>query len=130
MAGAVEGSAAGAQSKIEGCWHLTFLRGRWEMNEHVTNLKTYFLIFGILLLLTAVTTWVSFINIGHLNTLIAMIIAFSKAVLVVLFFMHVRHSSRLTKIVVTTALLWLIILFGLTLSDYFTRNWFDSGWNR
>lgn len=100
------------------------------MNEHMTSLKTYFTIFGALLILTAVTTWVSFVNIGHLNTLIAMAIAFSKAVLVVLFFMHVRHSSRLTKIVVTTGLLWLLILIGFTLSDYFTRNWFDSGWNR
>jgi len=100
------------------------------MKEHAISIKTYFMIFGILLILTAVTTWVSFINIGHLNTLIAMAIAFSKAVLVVLFFMHVRHSSRLTKIIVTTALLWLIILFGFTLSDYFTRNWLDSGWNR
>ncbi len=100
------------------------------MNEQATSLKTYFVIFGVLLTLTAITTWVSFIDIGHLNTLIAMTIAFFKAGLVVLFFMHVRHSSRLTKIVVTTALLWLIILFGFTLSDYFTRNWFDSGWNR
>ncbi len=100
------------------------------MNEPATNLKTYFIIFGVLLILTAITTWVSFINIGHLNTLIAMAIAFCKAGLVVLFFMHVRHSSRLTKIVVTTGLLWLLILIGFTLSDYFTRNWFDSGWNR
>jgi cytochrome c oxidase subunit 4 len=100
------------------------------MKDHVTDPKTYFLVFGALLILTGVTTWVSFMDLGHLNTLIALTIAFTKAALVVLFFMHVRHSSRLTKIVVTTAFLWLIILFGFTLSDYFTRNWFDSGWNR
>lgn len=100
------------------------------MTDHTSGLKTYFAIFIILLVLTAVTTGVSFIDLGHWNTVIALTIAFTKAVLVVLFFMHVRHSSRLTKVIVTTAFLWLMILFGFTLSDYFTRNWFDSGWNR
>jgi cytochrome c oxidase subunit IV len=100
------------------------------VNEQGRSLIIYFVVFGTLLVLTGFTTWIAFVNLGEFNVVVALGIAFAKAVLVVLFFMHVFHSSKLTKIVVATALFWLLILIGFTLSDYLSRNWFDSGWNR
>ena len=64
----------------------------------------------------------------RLNTVIALTIATIKATLVVLYFMHVRYSSRLVWVIVTSALFWLAILFALTLSDYWTRDWLRVGW--
>jgi cytochrome c oxidase subunit 4 len=60
---------------------------------------------------------------GSLNVIIALTIAVTKATLVVLYFMHVRYSSRLIWVVFTSALFWLGILFVFTLSDYWTRGW-------
>jgi len=91
------------------------------MSQHITPIRTYLLIFFALLVLTAVTVSVAFIDLGRWSDLVAMAIAIFKASLVVLFFMHVRHSRPMTKITVTSSLFWLLILFGITLSDYFTR---------
>jgi cytochrome c oxidase subunit 4 len=93
------------------------------MLDHVVAQKTYFLIFGILLALTALTTGVAFIDLGQWNTIVALTIACCKATLVVLFFMHLRWSTRLIRAVVLSALLWLAILIGLTTTDYVSRNW-------
>ena len=93
------------------------------MAEHVVPKKVYYNVFGVLIVLTAVTTLVAFADLGPFNTIVALTIAVSKAVLVVLFFMHVRYSSRLTWIVLASGLFWLAILLSLTLSDYFTRAW-------
>jgi cytochrome c oxidase subunit 4 len=91
------------------------------MSEHIVSKRIYFVIFGALLVLTGLTYWVALFDFGPLNTIIALTIAVSKALLVVLYFMHVRYSSRLTKVVVISGLFWLAILVSLTLSDYFTR---------
>lgn len=73
---------------------------------------------------TAITVWAGFLNFpGYWNVIIAMTIACVKATLVVLYFMHVRYSSRLIWVVFTSALFWLIILFALTFADYWTRAW-------
>jgi cytochrome c oxidase subunit 4 len=93
------------------------------MSEHVVSKKTYFAVFAVLMVGTAVTVQAAFINMGFLNNLVALGIAVVKATLVVLFFMHVRYSSRLTWIVVVSGLVWLIIMFAFTLSDYDTRGW-------
>jgi cytochrome c oxidase subunit IV len=89
--------------------------------QHVTPRRVYYLIFGVLMLLTAVTIVVAFLNLGVLNTPIALIIATIKATLVILYFMHVRHSTRLTWVVVIVSFLFVGILFVLTFSDYLTR---------
>ena len=81
------------------------------------------LCFAALMVLTAVTVWVAFYDLGVLNTVIAMTIAVVKATLVVLYFMHLRYSSRLTQVVAAAAILWFVILIVLTLADYFTRTW-------
>ena len=78
------------------------------------------------MVLTAVTVAVAFINLGALNFPVALGIAILKATLVILFFMHVKYSSRLTKLICGTAFFFLIVLFGLTMSDYLSRGWFTS----
>ena len=73
---------------------------------------------------TALTVWAGLHDFpGQLNVVIALTIAVIKATLVVLYFMHVRYSSRLIWVVFTSALFWLVILFALTFSDYWTRDW-------
>src|SRR5215472_11423163 len=93
------------------------------MSEHVTPKRTYFAIWAALLILTYATVAVSRIDLGQLNTIAALAIAVAKALLVVLFFMHIRYSSRLTKLVVVGGFLWLALLIGLTMADEVTRIW-------
>lgn len=94
------------------------------MSEHIVPLKIYVAIFSALLVGTALTVWAGFVDFpGQLNVIIALTIAVIKATLVVLYFMHVRYSSRLIWVIFTSALFWLVILFALTFSDYWTRCW-------
>ena len=90
---------------------------------HITPLSTYLLIFGALAVGTILTYVASRFDIGILNTPVALLIATTKAVLVILFFMHVIHSTRLTWVVVIGSFLWLGVLFVLTFADYLTRLW-------
>ena len=78
------------------------------------------------MVLTAITVTIAFINLGPLNFPVALGIAIIKATLVILFFMHVKHSSQLTKLICGTAFFFLFVLFGLTLSDYLSRGWFTA----
>ena len=96
------------------------------MSGHVSPKNTYYLIFGTLMLMTAVTVAAAFVDIGILNFPVALAIAIFKATLVILFFMHVKYSSRLTKLVCGGAFFFLLILFALTMSDYLSRGWFVS----
>ena len=99
------------------------------MSEHIVSVKVYLAIFLALLAGTFLTVVAAFYDFPwRLNTVIALTIATIKATLVVLYFMHVRYSSRLVWVIVTSALFWLAILFALTLSDYWTREWLPVGW--
>ncbi len=91
--------------------------------HHVTSLPVYFGIFAALMILTMITVAVSRVDLGSLNTPIALAIAVVKATLVILFFMHVIHSTRLTWVVIISSLMWLALLFVLTFADFFTRDW-------
>lgn len=91
------------------------------MAQHIVSRILYHRIFAVLLLLTLLTVGVAYLNLGPLNTIIALTIATGKALLVVLFFMHVRYSNRLTWIVISAGVFWLLVLLVFTLSDYFTR---------
>jgi cytochrome c oxidase subunit 4 len=95
--------------------------------HHVVPLKIYYGIFAILMVLTAVTVGVAYIDLGPMNTVAALAIACFKAMIVVLYFMHVKYSTRLIKLTVIAGLYWMVILFGLTLSDYLTRGWGTFG---
>ncbi len=101
------------------------------MSGHVVSPKIYALIFLTLIALTALTTAVAFIDLGPSNTVIALAIAVCKMLLVILFFMHVRYSPNLTKIVIAAGFFWLLILISLTMGDYRTRDWTPSpsGWS-
>lgn len=93
---------------------------------HVTGLGVYFAVFFALAICTLLTWWVSTFELGRFNTPIALAIATFKAVLVILFFMHVLHSTRLTWVTIIAAFLWLGVLFVLTFSDYLTRLWMTA----
>lgn len=88
---------------------------------HITSPRTYFIVYVGLLLLLAATVGVAYVNLGVLNWIIALVIATIKAGLVIWYFMHVRDSSELTRLYVVGGLVWLAILFGLTLTDYISR---------
>src|SRR5262249_24541359 len=90
---------------------------------HVVPVRTYLYVFAALLVLTATTSAVAFVDLGPLNNVAALGIAFLKATLVVLYFMHVRYGTRLTPLVLTASAFWLAILIALSLSDYLTRGW-------
>ncbi|HEV2912769.1 MAG TPA: cytochrome C oxidase subunit IV family protein [Pyrinomonadaceae bacterium] len=95
------------------------------MSEHIVSKKVYVVIFGALLLGTGLTVLAAFRDLDNLfvgaNTVVALTIAVVKATLVVLYFMHVRYSSRLTWVIVVAGFFWLGIMFVLTMSDYATR---------
>jgi cytochrome c oxidase subunit 4 len=93
------------------------------MSEHVSSRKLYYAIFAALLVLTYATIAVSKVDLGRFNTIVALAIAVTKATLVVLFFMHVRYSTKLTKLIVAGGFVWLALMFGLTLMDFSTRAW-------
>ena len=93
------------------------------MSQHVVPRKVYFAVFAVLIILTATTTAISFVDLGPWSSVVALGIAFVKATLVVLFFMHVKYSTRLTQIVIAGGLFWLAILIALTLSDFMSRGW-------
>src|ERR1035437_2164832 len=93
------------------------------MTEHIDSIRTYTLVLLALLVLTAVTTLVAFVDLGGFSVVVALAIAVCKMLLVALYFMHVRHSIKLTKLVVLGGLLWLALLLMLTLSDFTTRGW-------
>jgi cytochrome c oxidase subunit 4 len=93
------------------------------MTEHIVTKKQYLLVFGALLLLTFVTTTVGMMDLGRLNVVVALVIAVIKATMVVLFFMHVYWSTKLTKLVVVSGIAWLILLLWLTLTDILSRGW-------
>jgi cytochrome c oxidase subunit 4 len=93
------------------------------MGEHIVSRKIYFAVFTALVVLTVVTWSVAKLDLQRWNAVVALTIAVIKATLVVLYFMHVRYSSRLTWVFVCAGFFWLLIMVALTLSDYMTRGW-------
>jgi cytochrome c oxidase subunit 4 len=93
------------------------------MSGHVAPKSLYYLIFFALLVGTGLTVLVAFYDLGFMNNVVMLTIACAKALLVILFFMHVRWSSRLTWVVAASGFVWLLILFGITMSDYLSRGW-------
>jgi cytochrome c oxidase subunit IV len=91
--------------------------------HHIVPKSIYYLIFLALMLGTGLTWWVATIDLGAMNNVIMLTIAVTKATLVVLFFMHVKYSSKLTWLVVAGSIFFLLILIVLTLNDYLARGW-------
>ncbi|HET9743892.1 MAG TPA: cytochrome C oxidase subunit IV family protein [Terriglobales bacterium] len=90
---------------------------------HIVAPRIYVLIWAILIVFTGLTAWASFGDFGIFNPIIALLIAFTKASLVILFFMHVKYSPRMIALVIGCGLFFLSILMVLTTSDYITRHW-------
>ena len=91
--------------------------------HHIVPKRVYFLIFFVLIALTWVTAWVSTIDLGAFNTVVALSIAIFKASLVLFFFMHVFWGTRLTKLIVAAGVFWLLLLLFIAMMDIWTRNW-------
>lgn len=94
-----------------------------EHEHHIVSPKIYLSIVFALLVATGLTVWASFIDLGEWNPVIALAIACAKATLVVLFFMHVKYSSKLTKLTLFSGGFIFLTLVGMTLSDYISRAW-------
>ncbi len=93
------------------------------MADHAHSARLYLVIFGLLLVLTAITVAVAQVDLGAANTVLAVVVASIKAVLVLLYFMHLRDSEYLTWVFAGSAIVMLAILFVLTFGDYGTRAW-------
>jgi cytochrome c oxidase subunit 4 len=93
---------------------------------HVAPKSMYYLVFLALLVGTGLTVAAAFVDMGAMNNVVMLVIALIKATLVILFFMHVRWSSKLTWVIAMAGFFWLLILFGVTMSDYLTRGWIQG----
>ena len=93
----------------------------------ITSVRTYVIIWAILTIMTFTTYFVAQIDLGVFNTVVALVIAFFKMSLVVLFFMEVRHERTLTKIFVAGGFFWLLSLIFMTIGDYLSRTWQPLG---
>ena len=101
-----------------------------DQAHRIAPIGVYFAVFGGLLLLTATTVGVAFLDLGYLNNVVALAVAATKATLVVWFFMEVRQAQPLTKLTVVAGLVWLAILLVFLGSDYISRGWLGvpQGW--
>jgi cytochrome c oxidase subunit 4 len=97
-----------------------------EHRQHVIPIGVYVGIWAILMFLTGLTVFVSFIELHDWNIVLALLIATIKGTLVVLFFMHLFYSSKLTKVTVVAALFFLFLLLSLSMTDYLTRGWLTN----
>jgi cytochrome c oxidase subunit 4 len=90
---------------------------------HIASVGSYVGVFLALILLTGLTTGVAFIDLGPMNSVAALTIAVVKMLLVVLFFMHVKYSTGLTRLIIVSGFFWLALLIAFTLADELTRRW-------
>jgi cytochrome c oxidase subunit IV len=98
------------------------------MSGHVAPKMMYYAVFLALIVGTGLTVAAAFVDMGPMNNVVMLTIACVKASLVILFFMHVRWSTRLTWVVVASGFFWLLIMFTLTMTDYFSRGWVEGTW--
>jgi cytochrome c oxidase subunit IV len=92
-------------------------------DHHIIGPRTYAIVFGTLLFFTGITVAAAFVDLGVLNPIVALAIACFKAVVVILFFMHVKYQSRLVKMTVACGFFTFIVLITMTLTDYMSRAW-------
>jgi cytochrome c oxidase subunit IV len=97
-----------------------------DPHDHVIPRIVYLTIFGVLMVLTVLTVAAATVDLGSFGIVVALAIAVVKATLVVLYFMHVRYSSRLTWLVIGSGVFWLFLLLSITMSDYLSRGWMTA----
>ena len=93
------------------------------MSEHVVSPGVYVAVFLALMVGTGLTVFAATVDLGMWNTPVALLIAVAKAALVVLYFMHVKYSSRLVSLAVGASVLWLLLLIAGVAADYLSRGW-------
>ena len=93
------------------------------MSEHIVSPKLYVLVFLGLIIFTGLTYSIALINLGPFNAMVAIIIAMIKTMLVILFFMHVKYSPKMTKVTIISGFFFLLILIALSMTDYISRPW-------
>ena len=93
------------------------------MSGHIASTRSYYLVFLALIVGTGLTYAAALVDFGFFNNIVMLAIALVKATLVILIFMGVRWSSRLTWVVAASGFVWLLILFGITMTDYLSRGW-------
>jgi cytochrome c oxidase subunit IV len=93
------------------------------MSEHVVSPGVYVAVFLALMVGTGLTVFAATVNLGMWNTPVALLIAVAKAALVVLYFMHVKYSSRLVSLAVGASILWFLLLIAGVAADYLSRGW-------
>ncbi len=98
------------------------------MSGHVAPKSLYYIVFIALIFGTGLTVAAAEIDLGALNNVVMIAIAGTKALLVILFFMHVRWGTRLTWVVAGSGFFWLLIFFGITMTDYMSRGWVPGTW--
>jgi cytochrome c oxidase subunit 4 len=91
--------------------------------DHVAPKSLYYAVFAALIVGTLLTYAAARVDMGPLNNIVMLTIALAKALLVILFFMHVRWGTRLTWLVVASGFFWLFIMFSITMTDFLTRGW-------
>ena len=91
--------------------------------SHVVPVRVYITVLSLLFVFTVITVLAAFVELGPLNTPLALAIAIFKASIVVLFFMHVRYNTPLMWVFAGAGFFWLLILFALTMQDYVSRDW-------
>lgn len=94
-----------------------------QHTPHVLPLSVYWGVFLALVVGTLLTIWSATIDLGSWNTPIALVIAATKALLVILYFMHVKYSSKLTWLFVAAGFLWFILMVVITMTDFVSRAW-------
>lgn len=92
-------------------------------DHHIVTPAVYGIVFASLLIGTALTVVAAYIDLGIFNPVVALAIACTKAVIVILFFMHVKYQSRLVKLTVVSGFFTFLVLITMTLSDYISRAW-------
>ena len=106
--------------------HMQQQEEHFDPMSHVVPVSLYVGIWATLMICTALTVFAASIDLGIFNIVVALVIATFKGTLVVLFFMHLRYSTKLTMVTVVAALFFLFILFSLSMTDYLTRAWSTS----
>jgi cytochrome c oxidase subunit IV len=92
-------------------------------DHHIVTPVTYMIVFATLLIFTCITVGAAYIDLGILNPVVALAIACFKAVVVILFFMHVKYQSKLVKLTVGSGFFTFLVLVTMTLTDYMSRAW-------
>ncbi|CAN5912537.1 hypothetical protein BH23PLA1_BH23PLA1_24050 [soil metagenome] len=96
------------------------------MSQHIFSIKANFIVFAILMVLMLATVGAAYLDLGWIDIPVALTIAFTKMIIIMLYFMHLRYSTNLTMIIAGAGFLWLILLVAFLIADFHSRDWLRS----